>query len=58
MRCSVCNRILNDFESTLRHSDTKEFLDTCMKCLDGLDIPMQGRSDLSPYDTLEEEYEE
>ena len=55
MRCSCCNRALNDYESTLRHAETKEFLDTCMKCLDGLDIPTTGREDLNQFETLEED---
>jgi len=53
MRCSCCNRALNDFESTLKHAVTGDYLDTCMKCLDGLDIPTQGRKDLSPFDDAE-----
>lgn len=47
MRCTCCNRNLSDYESTLRHAITREFLDTCNKCLDGLDIPTMGRPDLA-----------
>jgi len=50
MRCLCCNRLLNDYESTVRHSDTGEFLDTCMRCLDGLNIPYKGREDLNPFE--------
>lgn len=46
MRCSCCNKILNDWEATARHAVTNEFLDTCSKCLDGLEIPVKGRKDL------------
>lgn len=53
IRCSVCNRALNDFESTLKHAITGEYMDTCIKCLDGLDIPTTGRKDLSPYEDAE-----
>lgn len=62
MRCQCCNRNLNDYESTLRHAETHEFLDTCMKCLDGLNVPYIGREDLSKYsydpDVEEEEQED
>lgn len=53
MRCSCCNRALNDYESTLRHAETLEFLDTCMSCLDGLNIPTTGREDLNQFETPE-----
>jgi len=43
MRCDCCDRILTDFETTLRHKKTGEFLNTCMRCLEGLDIPYTGR---------------
>jgi hypothetical protein len=54
MRCSCCNRALNDYESTLRHAETKEFLDTCMQCLDGLDVPTIGREELNPFESSED----
>ena len=38
MRCQCCDRNLSDYESTLRHPETKEFLDICNKCL--VDIPI------------------
>lgn len=46
MRCICCDRNLSDYESTLRHAETLEFLDTCNKCLQGLYIPTIGRDDL------------
>lgn len=58
MRCICCNRNLNDYESTLKKAETGEFLDTCLKCLEGLGINTVGRQDLSPFDYVEEEYEE
>ena len=58
MRCTCCNRNLNDFESTLKHAETGAYLDICLKCLEDLNIPTQGRSDLDPYDYCEEEYDE
>ncbi len=54
MRCSCCDKALSGYESTLRHAKTREFLDTCTKCLDGLGIPIEGREDLEE----EEEYQE
>lgn len=38
MRCYCCNKLLSDYEATLRHPDTMEFLDTCKTCLK--DIPV------------------
>jgi hypothetical protein len=38
MRCCCCNRNLSDYESTLKHPETKEYLDICRKCL--VDIPV------------------
>jgi len=54
MRCVCCNRNLSDYESTLRHAETNEFLDTCMKCLKDLPIPTKGRSDLNKHETMED----
>ena len=61
MRCQCCNRVLSDWEATLRQASTGEFLDTCNKCLKGLDISYIGREDLDPYEQIFEEgdgYEE
>ena len=55
MRCACCNRSLNDYESTLRSESTGQFLDMCMRCLDGLGIATQGREDLSPYEAFEQD---
>ena len=38
MRCQCCDRNLSDYESTLRHPMTLEFLDICTKCLDYIPI--------------------
>lgn len=48
MRCYCCNRNLSDFESTMRHPETKEFLDTCRKCLKDTGIKPVVRKDLIP----------
>ncbi len=57
MRCSVCDRILNDFEATRRRVDTNDFLDICNKCYRGeLEelIPSIGRTDLNKFDESSE----
>ncbi len=59
MRCDCCNRNLSDYEATLRHAVTNEFVNTCNKCLDGLDIPVRGRPDLNPFEQInDEEFED
>lgn len=47
MRCTCCNRNLNDYESTLKDG-SGNYLDTCNKCLEGLGIETFGREDLNP----------
>jgi len=56
MRCYCCNRVLSDYESTLRHAETGEFLDTCMKCLKDLNIPTKGREDLNTTEEDEDNF--
>lgn len=46
MRCDCCDVILSDYEACIKHRDTGEYLNTCLKCLDGLSIPYIGRPDL------------
>ena len=53
MRCSCCNKTLNDFEATMKHAITGEYLDTCRKCLSGLGIPIIEREDLNEYEDPE-----
>lgn len=55
MRCTCCNRNLNDFESTLKSAQTGDYLDTCLKCLEGSGIDTEGRNDLNPYDESSDE---
>lgn len=57
-RCSCCNKKLSDYELTARHAETGEFLDTCMKCLSGLGIPINGREDLSKVDIPEDDMDD
>lgn len=35
MRCLCCNVRLNEYEATLRSTNTGEFMDLCLRCLDG-----------------------
>lgn len=54
-RCSCCWKKLNDYELTAKHAETGEYLDTCMKCLSGLGIPIDGREDLNKKDIPEDD---
>ena len=55
IRCSCCNKALTDYESCLRHAETLDFLDTCLQCLKETAIPTMGRSDLNPYERIEDD---
>ena len=33
MRCTCCNSVLTDYESTIKHGMTGAFMDTCLECL-------------------------
>lgn len=57
MRCKCCNKNLNDWESTAKHAETGEYLDTCRNCLVDLGIPIAGRNDLNPDEEMYEEQE-
>lgn len=48
MRCQCCNTALNDYELTIRHAITKQFVELCGTCLKTIDafIPLQVRNDL------------
>jgi uncharacterized metal-binding protein YceD (DUF177 family) len=48
MRCLCCNEALTDYELTLRHGFTMEFLEMCQECINsiGYKLPVVGRSDL------------
>lgn len=50
MRCSVCNSVLSDYETTLRHATTNQYLDTCVDCLADIakevPMPVKKRKDL------------
>lgn len=46
MRCTCCNKNLNDFEATRKHALTGEYLDMCNGCIKDLNIPTKERRDL------------
>lgn len=48
MRCQCCNALLTDYENTIRHGITKQFVELCSTCLKSIDafIPLQVRNDL------------
>jgi hypothetical protein len=50
MRCTACNKKLNDYETTLKHAMTGEYMDTCIDCLSEIarevPMPVKGRKDL------------
>ena len=50
MRCIVCDKRLNDYETTLKHAETGQYLDTCIDCLSDVakyvPMPVKGRRDL------------
>ena len=48
MRCILCNAALSDYESTVKHAITGQFLDICQNCFTSMevDIPVYDRKDL------------
>lgn len=57
MRCVCCDRLLNDFESTIKVKSTGEYADTCNFCRReiGPDVGYVGRSDLEPFERVDED---
>ena len=62
MRCSCCNKRLSDYETTLKHAVTGEYLDTCMDCLSDIahdvPLPVKARKDLIADMDIHEEVDE
>lgn len=46
MRCFCCDKILSDYERTLKNVQTGDYEDTCLKCLQGLNIKYRGNPNL------------
>ncbi len=55
MRCSCCDRLLTDFETSFKSKATEAYLDTCSKCLNGLNIPYTSNYILDPVEGMIEE---
>lgn len=55
MKCLCCDKFLNDSESTARHPDTNEFLDTCNKCLKEIGITPIIREEFQPGEQVDAE---
>lgn len=55
MRCNCCNASLTDYEATIRHGITRQFLEMCSSCLRSVDayIPVQVRADLLSESDIE-----
>lgn len=62
MRCSCCNKRMTDYETTLKHAMTGEYLDTCLDCLSEIahDVPMpvKARKDLIEDMDIHEDVDE
>lgn len=59
MRCECCDTTLNDYETSLKHRVTGEYLNTCRKCLKSIGIiPWVGNKDLIKKDIKEETLDE
>jgi len=48
MRCQCCNASLTDFEATIKHGITRQYVELCSDCLKTIEayIPIQVRQDL------------
>lgn len=59
MRCTCCDRLLNDFESTRKSKVTGDYLDMCNKCYGSIqeDLATDIRSDLDEFDVPDDELE-
>ncbi len=42
MHCDCCDKLLSDWESSLKSVTSDEYIYTCWKCLQGLNIEVKG----------------
>lgn len=58
MRCSCCDRLLNDFEATRKSKATGEYLDTCNKCYSTIsdDVKTTTRIDYDPNEMPDDDF--
>ena len=47
MRCVSCDKILSDYESTIKSAITGEYFDMCKHCLSYIDVIYIDRPDLN-----------
>ncbi len=56
MRCSCCDRILNDFEATRKFKESGEYADVCNKCASTMEgVKFTIRTDLDPTQVNDED---
>ena len=59
MHCTCCNKMLSDYEATLKNVETGEFIDLCQDCLDEVlesaPIVVKGNPALLRKDNTDEE---
>jgi predicted transcriptional regulator with HTH domain len=46
IRCYCCDKILSDYERSIKNVQTGDYEDTCLKCLQGLNIRYKGNTTL------------
>ena len=62
MRCVCCNKMLSDYEATLKHGETGEYLDTCSSCLDEImaevDLHVKDNPSLLRKNNTDEDFDD
>lgn len=58
MRCSCCDKLLTDFESSVKSVATGEYLDSCIKCIRAANIQYVGNVALKQKNVYEEAWKE
>ncbi len=53
MRCDCCDKPLTDYECSLKSVEFGVYMNTCIKCLKGLDIPVVGNAKTLPFEEQE-----
>lgn len=55
MRCRACNRLLSDYESSLRSDVTKEYIDLCRHCLNTVASSVKSSGNAELLEVADEE---
>lgn len=42
MRCNACNKVLNNYESSMKTETSEEFVDLCLDCSKSVDLNVMG----------------